>query len=242
MTTFQPIILVCPFCKQQMYVYQLASVTIYKSNLYSDNKIETEPYIDTDNAIKVCPSCNQNIWLEDAVLEVENPYELSDKLPKAVDIIDFLFKMDGDFRVDLIKYYEKILKQGFASNNEKKYWLRTRLWWAINDLIRNQVSFLKLFRKLVSERRIFDFIKSKIHQKKLFHHYNTLFRENIEQLIKLVNPDDEGAYFLLAEMHREIGQFRKARHYINKVEDRNHVVVKKMKKVILVRKKSVFKV
>lgn len=223
-----------------MYEYQLASVTIYKSKLYSDSKTETEPFIDKNFSIKICPSCNQNFWLDDAVLDVENPYDLIDTLPKAVDITDFLFKIGGDFQVETISFYEKILNQGFANNNEKKYFLRMRLWWAINDLIRNRVPFNKLFRELVLEQRFFDFVKNRVYQKKLFRSYERLFKENIEQLISLVNLADEDANFLLAEMHREIGQFRKARHFIKKVEDRNHVVVKKMKKAIFFRKRRVF--
>lgn len=242
MTTFFPVILVCPYCKQQMYEYQLASVTIYKSILYSDSKTETEPFITSNNSIKSCPTCINFFWQEDAVLPVENPYDLVDTLPKVVDIANFLFKMDGDFQVDLIKFYEKLLKQGFANNSEKKYYLRIRLWWAINDLLRNQVSFNKIFRELLVEHRIFDFIKNRVQQKKLFKSFNKLFRENIEQLILLVNPADEDANFLLAEMHREIGQFRKAKRYINKVYKINHAVSKKMKKAIFFRKKHVFQV
>ena len=240
MTTFQPIILVCPFCKQQMYEYQLASVTIYKSNYYSDSKTETEPFIDNDNAIKVCASCSQVFWLEDAVFHTDNPYKLVDSLPQAIDLADFLLKMDNNFQVDLIEYYEKLLKQGFANNNEKKYYLRMRLWWAINNLVRYQSSFFKSFISVVPNRKLYFFLKNRIQQKKLFRSFDVLLKNNMEQLIRLVNPADEEANFLLAEMHREIGQFRKAKHFINKVEERNHVVVKKLKKAIFFRKSRVF--
>ena len=223
-----------------MYDYQLASVTIYKSKFYSDNKTETEPYINTDNAIEICASCNNVFWFDGAVLDIENPYELLDTVPKTIDIVDFLFKMDGNYSVDLIEFYEKLLKQGFAHTNEKKYYLRMRLWWAINNLVRYQSSIFNIFTQVVSQRKIYSLLKNRIEQRRLFKSFKGLFRENIEQLILLVNPNDEESNYLLAETNREIGKFKTANTYIKKVVEKNSLSVKKLKRAIFFRKKEVF--
>jgi len=148
--------------------------------------------------------------------------------------------MDDNYRVDLIRYYEKLLKQGFAYNNTRKYYLRMRLWWAVNDLVRYSVPFYKLFKILIFEGRLRHFLKDRYQQRKLFKSFNLLFKYNVEQLILLVDPEDEDADFLLAEMNREIGKFKSAKKYITESNGTNSFVAKRLKRAIFYRKKLVF--
>lgn len=241
MTTFLPIILQCPLCKQKMYNYELASYTVYRSTVFSDSKTITEPFISNDGAIKICPTCDQPLWAEDAKLNIENPYDFIDIVPKAMDIFDLPFNMTKNVNEIQIKFYKKLLEQGFAYSNEKKYYLRIRLWWAINDLVRYRTAFQRLIKDVFHPIQLLRYCKNIFQNSHLFKSYSDLFMDNLSQLIKLTDPKTGDDYFMLAEMHREMGSFHKAKMIISKVKPQNSVSLEKLKKHILFRRKIVIK-
>lgn len=241
MTTFQPIILQCPLCKQKMHCYELSSYTIYRSTVFSDSKTITEPYVDNERAIRICPSCNQAVWVEDATINIENPYEVIENVPKALDVHDLPFNMTDNVQQNRIKFYTNLLEQGFAYSNEKKYYLRIRLWWAINDLIRYRTSFIGLVKEVFHLKALLRYYKSYLDGFRLFKSFSDLFKDNLSQLIILNKPLSDDDYFMLAEMHRELGKFKKAGITMSKVNFEDSSAVKKLKKRILFRQKTVFK-
>lgn len=241
MTTFQPIILQCPSCKQKMYDYELMSYTVNSSTVYSDSKTITDSFVDDNRAFRFCPSCKQALWIEDAILDVENPYELVDSIPNALDVHDMPFNMSENIMQNKIDFYEKLLKQGFAYSSEKKYYLRIRLWWSMNDFVRDKYRFLSLFRDLFHRKRFCNLYKAYKDQKKNFVIYKDLFTDNLLQLIKLTNAKTEDDHLMLAEMYRELGQFRKAKKAIKIVNIDNSTFVNKLKRQIFLRRKRVFK-
>lgn len=241
MTTFQPIILQCPSCEQKMYNYELMSYTVYSSTVYSDSKTITDSFVDDNRAFRFCPSCKQALWVEDAILEVENPYELVDSVPNALDMFELPFNMSENFMQNKIDLYEILLKQGFAYSNEKKYYLRIRLWWSMNDLIRNKVSFLRLFKELFHRKRFCHLYMANRDQKKVFRSHDGLFADNLLQLIKLTDTETKEDYLMLSEMYRELGQFGKAKKTIKMINVDNRAFVKKLKRQLFFHRKKVFK-
>lgn len=242
MTTFQPTILQCRLCKQKMFSFELTSYTVYSSTGYSDGKTDTKPFIDNEKAIAICPSCNQAFWVEDALVETENAYDLIDTVPKALDILDLSSTTDDNPQHGKIVFYEKLLKQGFAYNTEKKYYLRVRMWWAINDLLRYQLPFFKFLMKFSSLQRFRKMYKNRQERKKLFNGLKEVFDENLLRLIALTDQKYDDEIIMKAEMYRELGEFGEAGKTINKLEDTRNSVARKIKKEIFFRKKRVVKI
>ena len=130
MTTFHPITLVCPHCGIKMSDYELMSYTVCSSTVYSDGLTVTEPWMNNDKAISLCPDCQQVFWREDAVTDRDNFPE--EELPMAGELHDLPFALSDNFKVELIRFYVDLLKDGFANTVEKKVYLRLRIWWDIN--------------------------------------------------------------------------------------------------------------
>ena len=174
-------------------------------------------------------------------MDIENPNEFVENVPKALDVHDLPFNMTDNVQQNRIKFYKNLLEQGFAYSNEKKYYLRIRLWWAINDLIRYRTSFIGLVKEVFHLKALLRYYKSYLNNLQLFKSFSDLFKDNLSQLIILNKPKSDDDYFMLAEMQRELGKFRKARMKMNKVNFEDSSSVKKLKMRILFRQKKVFK-
>ena len=161
MTTFQPQIVRCPACKQKMYYYELASYTIFHSTVFSDGKADTSPPVYNEGAIRICAKCKQAFWAREAIIETENPYALLDKLPQALDLHDLLYDGSENYNEKFIEYYSELLQQGFAFNREKKLYLRTRLWWAINNLVRYRTPFIVLLKDILNPKRCWYYLRNR---------------------------------------------------------------------------------
>ncbi|HDO27582.1 MAG TPA: hypothetical protein ENH02_05640 [Bacteroidetes bacterium] len=242
MTTFQQIVLKCPYCYHLMSDYELSSFTIRGSTLYSDGKSVTQPYLQTGKAIKVCSSCNRPFWFEDAVIDREPDFQEINSLEDALDIYDLPLLRGENQPEGKIKYYNKLLKEGFANTNERKYYLRVRLWWAINDLVRDPFSLKNMLRTKAKFHIFRKYIQNKREQNILFKNLKNIFTENLSQLILLLDTENEDDLIILAEIYRETGKFRKAKHAIGKLQQTDGSVTRKIKKAVLFRKKKVLKV
>jgi hypothetical protein len=79
-------------------------------------------------------------------------------------------------------------------NPEDEKYLRTRLWWTINDPLRKDI------------------------QSDVVPEFRTLFEENLEAMIYKTKADSSESLFILAEMNRELGQFTEAKILIEKLK------------------------
>jgi len=241
MTTFFPIIIQCPYCKQKMYDYELTSYSVHKSTLFSDGKSSKDIGFTEDRTIKICASCEQPFWVEQITVNEDKRYQFRDSLPQAKSISDLSFMLNEKFTEELIKYYEKLLNTGFAANSEKKYFLRIRIWWAINDLIRYRTNLFGILRGIMNFNALQFHLKNRRYQRQSFRSFNPLFINNLIELILLSSPDCDDDYILLAEMYREAGKFKKAREVLRHIKDINNSAVKKIKKEIFLHRKRVIK-
>ncbi|MCF6169753.1 MAG: hypothetical protein L3J66_02080 [Bacteroidales bacterium] len=218
MTTFHPITLVCPHCGMKMSDYELMSFTIHRSTAYSDGMTVTEPWMNNDKAITLCPDCQQVFWRDDAIEESDNYPE--EELPMARDMHDLPFAFSDTFREELIRFYVKLLKDGFANTTEKKEYLRFRIWWGINNFIRYRKPFWKLLPRFKSVKQAKNLLANRKKNRETFAVFKPVFEENLKNLIAIYQPEHEGEQIMLAEMYRELGEMAKAKEVLNEVEDK----------------------
>lgn len=239
MTTFSPIIMHCPLCGIKMQDYEMMSITIHNSTLYSDGKQITEPWMNNDKATALCPSCKEVFWREDAAIQRDADRE--DDLPAAGDVYDLPFMLQDDAKEQLIHFYHKRLKSGFANTNDRKIYLRIRIWWGINDFVRYRKPLIKELTNIGSLRRIPAFLEYRRRSMYLFKNHQVLFNENLMKLISIFKPEHDGEQLMLAEMYRELGELNKAQVALHEVKETKNSGFKKIKRAMARRKKRVIK-
>ncbi len=234
MTTFHLVILKCPACAALMTQYDLMSYTVHDSTSYSDGKCDSGA--PSSKLICICPECTKPFWKEDGRYQDEPDHQQADQLPGAMDMYDLPWRFDDDNEEKRIGFYQDLLKDGFADGDKKEEYVRTMIWWAINDLVRNICSWtqarnIRQFKAITRHRRKF---------KALYKQYHSLFIENLDRMIFLFIKNGDPDLLFLAEMYREKGDFKKAREIYDKVEDPHlkfyrtldGLIRKKVKKVV----------
>lgn len=239
MTTFSQIIMHCPLCGIKMQDYEMMSVTIHNSTLYSDGKQITEPWMNNENAIALCPYCKEVFWREDTSVQRDAGWE--DNLPTAGDVYDLPFMLQDDAEEQKIHFYRKLLKSGFANTNDRKIYLRIRIWWGINDFVRYRKPLVKELSNIGSLRRIPAFFEYRKKSTELFNKYQIIFKENLEKLITIFKPEHDGEQLMVAEMYRELGELKKAQVALLEFKDAKNSSFKKLKTAIFRQKKRVIK-
>lgn len=239
MTTFSQIILHCPHCGIKMQDYEMMSITIHHSTVYSDGKQITEPWMNNDKAIAMCPDCNEAFWWEDAGIQRDADRE--DGLPSASDVYDLPFMLQDNAKEQLIQFYHKLLQSGFANTNDRKIYLRFRIWWGINDFIRYRKPLIQELSELGNLRRISPFLEYRRKSAALFNEHQILFKENLEKLISIFKPEHEEEQLMVAEMYRELGQMRKAKAVLQELQNMKSSSFRKISKAIAKNQKRVMK-
>lgn len=217
MTTFHEIAIKCPHCKTLMRDYELMSYTVHRALTYSDGLCEDG--ISKIKDISICANCSQAFWREDAKLSKELDYEAMEELEGALDMMDLPWRFDDNRQEKQILFYKDLLESDFANNDRKETYLRTRLWWSINDLVRH-LSGLGSARNLKQLRFI---LRHRRENLQLFKKYENLSKENLDRLIFLYIKGGDVDLLYLVDMYREQGNFKKAMEILSKVEDKGNV-------------------
>jgi len=126
--------------------------------------------------------------------------------------LEWIFDDDRDEKT--IAFYKDLLDEGFADTDEREIFLRVRIWWSVNDLVRH----LSTWRSARNLRMLRAIIKHKHEASSLFETYRELFDQNLERLIFLYIKGEDVDLLYLTNMYRESGNFSKAREILNKVE------------------------
>ena len=225
MTTFNLVMLKCPRCGALMTTYDLMSYTVHRSESWSDGK--TGAGMPASKNILICAVCREVFWTDDARLPEDPDWPADDSVASALDLYDLEWKFDDGSDEKTIDFYNNLLDNGFADEDVKEYYVRTRIWWSINNLIRH-LSTWKSARNLGMLRKI---IKHRRKTKALFKHYSALFDKNLDRLIFLLIKSADVDMLYLANMYRERGDFNKAKEILEKVEDKSKTWTKIKKKV-----------
>lgn len=236
MTTIQPRVLLCPHCKCKMYKFELTSYTVHSSVVYSDGKTECSPPILEDERILICTNCAREFWRDDAEYN-DVGEDLYDNYPQAMDIYDLQIALESDFPSRFVTFYSDLLKGGFADTNEREMHLRIKLWHLLNDKNRYSTNLLNLLFT-VRFRRIWFLLKSRLHSKLVIKKRKVLFKDNLNHLIKIFEPEHDCEQLLLAEMYRECGDFKNAELQIDKIDQKDVIPAFKIIMKAIKRKKS----
>jgi hypothetical protein len=193
------------------------SYTVHSSTTYSDGFCEDG--ISKVKDISICVKCSGTFWREDAKLSKELDYEKMEELENGMDIMDLPWKFDDDRQEKQILFYKELLDRDFADTEQKETYLRTRLWWSINDLVRH-LSELYDAKNL---RQLRSILKHRRESLKLYKKYEELTKKNLDRLIFLYIKAGEVDLLYLADMYREKGDFEKAWEISLKVEKKGTI-------------------
>jgi hypothetical protein len=197
--------------------FELMSYTVHSSTTYSDGFCEDG--IPKMKDISICANCSQAFWREDAKLSNELDYEAMEELEGAMDMMDLPWRFDDDRQEKKIIFYKDLLEDDFADNELKETYLRTRLWWSINDLIRH----LSGWRNARNLKQLRYILKHRKESLRLFKKYEGLSKENLNRLIFLYIKGGEVDLLYLADMYREKSDFNKAMEILLKVDQKGGV-------------------
>ena len=208
-----------------MSAYELMSYTVHRSENYSDGK--TEFGVPASKDISICTACRLPFWREDGRLPGDPDWEEHGDLGSVMDLHDLEWIFDDDRDEKTIAFYKDLLDDGFADTDEREIFLRIRIWWSVNDLVRH----LSTWRSARNLRMLRAIMKHKRESLSLFESYRELFDQNLERLIFLYIKGDDADLLYLANMYRESGNFSKAREILNKVERKSGAWRKVKRKV-----------
>ena len=227
MTLFHQIVIKCPHCSTLMQDCELMSYTVHGSSAcYSDGKSDETSSMSAGEEIKACRQCNQPFWKTESKVAEDQVYrETMKNLQEPSDLFDLQTIFDDDWPEPLINRYTEMIENGFAKTDEQEYYVRTRIWWSINDYIRELPGWtyarnLKQLNAIITQRRI---------SKALFTKYQLLLVENLDRLIFLYIKSVDVDLLFLANMYREQENFLKAKDILSKVENKREKLYRKLK-------------
>jgi len=204
----------CPTCSQKYRYVREGYNTASEGKLWSDGYRETE-LIPGIPLMACCDECSD-------IFRVSPSEELLTSGIQGFESDYHTIGIINDEKIPVVRrltaeeYAEVLAKRKYKNQEEERY-LRMHLWWSINH-----------------HRRDGD--KSDIS-----HYLKTILEENLETLIYKTPPDNQENLIILAELHRELGQFNEARQYLDKVnDDKYENIVSKLRDKIINRDKRVF--
>jgi len=130
-----------------MQSYDLMSYTVHEATWFSDGKSNSLSFHGPEQRIGICSACERPFWKQDAIRKLDPYDEKYADLPDLKDLFGLPSIRNTNFQVENIRFFQKLIKEGFSNTNERTIYLRQQLWWAINDLVRNSISpwqFLKM--------------------------------------------------------------------------------------------------
>lgn len=218
MTTLRNQNLVCPHCQNKMYVIEVMSFIVKKSESFSDGKIINSPSRNVNPNILICNICYQTFWKNEALSDEVNYDDFSEELLGANTIIDLFPRFEKDSKVKIVKYYSNLLNEGFANTAEREIYIRIEIWRTLNDMIRFDEN-----------------LKMEVN--------DSLFNKNLKKLIEIFEPINDEQQLLVAEMYRELGAFKKASNLLESMKGINQSsAFIQIEKAIKCKQSKVFKI
>jgi len=232
----EPVLIECPHCHLMSSHYRGMSGTIYKSESFTDGKMNVlHGMISFDPVLVKCRQCTGFYLFDNAILEGDE-----DKINSYENYCDLSYE---ELQLSLTDY-KKALQVLTELDPDLERNLRTTFWWKINDLIRYKSG---MNRKESKFRWVLRFLYNLFYRARKYHNNYAEYKtwvsdknENIQKLISLLEPeqypDDQCS---VVEIYRELGAFTEALQQLNKITDRDHKSFKKMQRK-LIRRKNIF--
>ncbi len=181
MTPGPEIIIECPHCSELLSRSSLGSGNTFGATHWSDGKMDAPMLPDYQEIVR-CPKCEAFIWVKDAKeigaydwFNEDDNDDIPEEWKKAKSVI---WPETSDF--------EKAIEKNQGTSKKREQYLRTQLWWGLNDPVRN------------GERSTI-----------LPPEQEDLFFKNLKQLALLLEESDAAGQIMRAEIARECGEFEK---------------------------------
>ena len=232
----EPVTIQCPHCGLISRHYQVMSGTIFDSETFTDGKTDViSGAYGKDPFLIRCRRCQGFYFFGDHINEQKEDF---DDLPGLDYEEHYLEKED----------YHEALQQINQLSPEREKWLRTLLWWAINDLIRNDTGWGKRRSKILE---FVNFILKPLQKVKWLHYRYPEYRkwlsaknDNMRRLLQLLDPvNDINDACLSVEIHRELAAFSLARQQLKMISPKNcHAFYRTQKRLLRHRDRFVRKI
>jgi hypothetical protein len=201
-----------------MYTHELLSYFISDSVNYSDGKHETSSFLPSNDKIGICFKCKKAFWKEDSLME--NQF-MEGNYPNNLTITDLEIAIGENSNYKIAIWYSDLLKNEFAKTKEKEIYLRFKIWHILNDNLRTHNKNFFYYLKGVDLKKAINVLLQKHRNKKLPNKSQKLFIENLERLIEIFEITNDDDKLLIAEMHRESGNFLEASQLLKEIKTEN---------------------
>lgn len=192
----------CPHCSKLLKNKSLLTPNMGGAMHFSDGKCEG-PMCAVPDLTK-CYNCNTIFWLSDLqALRTVDTKKRKTHIWIAATYVDFL-NLEDLFRALLMYRTEK-----------RMILIRQWIWWAYNDRVRNtKKSFIKDGRRAWFSD---DFHYAILENTNIFLNGKDqkLWEENCRELLKLLNRKERSQIIMIAELHRNLGLFRRCKTILN---------------------------
>lgn len=233
MIKYDTLYIQCPRCGAWLEGHVVRPEMINKSILYSDGKTLNNNYITEPQKIIACPSCSHWFWIN----EYKEPAVTHNK-PGVPYYSWNHWRFFGihfnsvEGRISLVNHYKRCL-EAIDNDRDKELYIRRMMWWAYNDLVRN--NYQMHFRFLFTGKMSFNvWRKNRIKQLKgrlLFRKYHDDYVANMKALLILLKgrytPDDEdyeASILEIIELYREMGEYDEAQKMLDTIPRRTHYI------------------
>lgn len=200
MTSYMIEIRQCPNCDCKFQFRVTASHNTIDAKFYTDGYVEG-PMYDAGSELLRCPECKRYFWQKD--------------VPKELSMRDSKFRSDPERRSLPHEIsvggndYDELLDQSFWKTEDQEKYIRIRAWWSFNNGNRsNQLNELMLILYLNDSEKIekdFDLSPKQ--------------EDNLNKLLKLLDPNDQNDSIMRAEIYRQLGKFDECLNQLDKAYD-----------------------
>lgn len=192
------IIFECPSCFHPMKMRTLASGNTFGSKLYSDGK-RLSPMLPDPLTLTICSHCKTIFWTQKAK-EIGEEYPWNEVKDEEWQYVKFAPSLD-------LSQYTKALNDKVYETREEEFYLRIMIWWGYNDRVRKGHP---LFNETDEKHGLGEIS----------------WRENLQGLLNLLNPDRTDFQFMIADIYRSLGEFQKCRDIISLIKDPKLIKIK----------------
>ena len=232
----------CPKCKEIIKNQSLMSGNGLDMRLYSDG-YQDLPMLPSFPNLTKCEKCGFFLFLRDlepidyyfSWREEEYNKDYSNaNYTKFLDIYEYL---------EALKFYP-----------EKEKFIRHMIWWKFNDRIRKYKEIYfngekrEIFFNLKGEEVYLDENNKEIllneHDNEIFINKNDkeIWKENCEKLIELFDIDDINERIMIADLHRNLGNFQKCLNIILSLSEDFHYLKTPFRKKCIIKDRCVFEI
>lgn len=178
-------IIACPHCDARYSLRDLYSGNLARAKYYSDGK--TLAFMLPDSpVVTLCYGCSRFFWVHEA--KDIGTFEW-DKM------IAYERRRAKPVRFLTADEYFSALQAGIAQTREKETYIRQRLWWALNDSVRD------------TPEKPADFLSDE------------RWKKNAKALLALLDDKSIENKLMIAELHRNLGDFAECIRVLHSIDD-----------------------